>query len=35
VSGAFLVVMGAALMFDLVFRLNTWILRLFPFQPAI
>jgi len=34
-SGAFLVVMGAALMFDLVFRLNTWILRLFPFQPAI
>lgn len=34
-SGAFLVVMGAALMFDLIFRLNTWILRLFPFRPAI
>jgi cytochrome c-type biogenesis protein len=35
VSGALLIVMGAALMFDLVFRLNTWILRLIPFQPAI
>jgi cytochrome c-type biogenesis protein len=35
ISGAFLVVMGAALMFDLVFKLNTWILRLIPFQPAI
>ena len=35
VSGGFLVVMGAALMFDLVFRLNTWILRLFPFRPAL
>jgi len=34
-SGAFLVAMGAALMFDLIFRLNTWILRLFPFRPAI
>lgn len=34
-SGAFLIVMGAALMFDLVFRLNAWILRLFPFRPAI
>lgn len=34
-SGAFLVVMGAALMFDLVFQLNAWILRLFPFRPAI
>lgn len=34
-SGGFLVVMGAALMFDLIFRFNTWILRLFPFRPAI
>ncbi len=34
-SGAFLVVMGTALMFDLIFRLNSWILRLFPFRPAI
>lgn len=35
VSGGFLVVMGAALMFDLVFQLNAWILRLFPFRLAI
>lgn len=35
VSGVFLVVMGTAMMFDLVFRLNTWILRLFPFRPAL
>lgn len=34
-SGAFLIVMGAALMFDLIFRLNSWILRLVPFRPAI
>jgi len=34
-SGAFLVVMGAAMIFDLVFRLNTWILRVFPFRPAL
>src|SRR5438552_1837660 len=34
-SGAFLVAMGTALMFDLIFRLNTLILRLFPFRPAI
>ncbi len=34
-SGAFLVVMGTALMFDLIFRFNTWILRLVPFRPAI
>ncbi len=34
-SGAFLVLMGAALIFDLIFRLNAWILRLFPFRPAI
>jgi cytochrome c-type biogenesis protein len=35
VSGAFLVVMGGAMVFDLVFRLNTWILRFFPFRPAL
>lgn len=35
VSGAFLVVMGGAMIFDLVFRLNTWILRVFPFRPAL
>lgn len=34
-SGAFLVVMGTAMIFDLVFRLNTWILRLVPFRPAL
>jgi cytochrome c-type biogenesis protein len=34
-SGAFLVVMGTALMFDLIYQLNTWILRLVPFQPVI
>jgi len=34
-SGGFLVVMGAAMIFDLVFRLNTWILRIFPFRPAL
>lgn len=34
-SGAFLVLMGTALIFDLIFRLNAWILRLFPFRPAI
>jgi len=35
VSGAFLVLMGAALIFDLIFRLNALILRLVPFRPAI
>ncbi len=35
VSGAFLVIMGVALVFDMVFRLNGWILRLFPFRPVI
>jgi cytochrome c-type biogenesis protein len=35
VSGAFLVVMGAALMFDLIFQLNAWIFRLIPFRPAL
>jgi len=34
-SGAFLVAMGTALVFDLIFRFNTWILRLFPFRPVI
>lgn len=34
-SGAFLVAMGAALALDLIFRFNTWILRLFPFRPVI
>lgn len=34
-SGAFLVVMGTAMIFDLVFRLNTWILRFVPFRPAL
>ncbi len=34
-SGAFLVVMGAALLFDWVYRLNTWILQAFPFRPAL
>jgi cytochrome c-type biogenesis protein len=35
VSGAFLVVMGTALVFDLVFRLNAWILQVFPVRPAL
>ncbi len=34
-SGVFLVAMGAALALDLIFRFNTWILRLFPFRPVI
>jgi len=34
-SGGFLVVMGTAMIFDLVFRLNTWILRIVPFRPAL
>src|SRR3989449_3078770 len=34
-SGAFLVVMGGALLFDLVFRLNAWILQIFPVRPAL
>ncbi len=34
-SGAFLVVMGTALLFDWVFRLNAWILHVIPFQPAL
>ncbi|MGH2348748.1 MAG: cytochrome c biogenesis protein CcdA, partial [bacterium] len=35
VSGGFLVVMGAALMFDLIFQLNAWIFRFLPFRPAL
>jgi cytochrome c-type biogenesis protein len=34
-SGVFLVIMGAALLFDLVFRLNAWILQVFPLRPAL
>lgn len=34
-SGAFLVVMGTALLFDWVFRLNAWILQAFPVRPAL
>jgi cytochrome c-type biogenesis protein len=34
-SGVFLVVMGAALVFDLVFRLNAWILQVFPIRPPL
>ena len=34
-SGAFLVVMGGALLFDLMFRLNAWILQIFPVRPAL
>lgn len=34
-SGAFLVLLGSAMVLDLVFRLNTWILRIFPFRPAL
>ncbi len=35
VSGTFLVVMGIALMFDMVFRLNGWLLRIIPFRPGV
>jgi hypothetical protein len=35
VSGVFLVVMGAALLFDLVYRLDAWILQAFPVRPAL
>jgi len=34
-SGAFLAVMGGALLFDLVFRLNAWILQIFPVRPPL
>jgi cytochrome c-type biogenesis protein len=35
VSGVFLLVMGAAMVTDLLFSLNTWILQLVPFRPVI
>jgi len=35
VSGAFLLVMGTAMVTDLLFALNTWIFRLVPFRLAI
>jgi cytochrome c-type biogenesis protein len=35
VSGVFLLIMGAAMVADLLFSLNTWILRLVPFRPVI
>lgn len=35
VSGVFLVIMGVALVTDALFTLNTWILRLVPFRPAL
>ena len=34
-SGGFLVAMGTALMFDLIYRFNAWILRLVPLSPVI
>jgi cytochrome c-type biogenesis protein len=34
-SGVFLLVMGVAMVTDVLFALNTWILRLFPFRPAL
>lgn len=35
VSGVFLLVMGVAMVTDLLFSLNAWILRLVPFRPVI
>lgn len=35
VSGVFLLVMGAAMVTDVLFSLNTWIFRLVPFRPTI
>lgn len=35
VSGVFLVAMGGALLFDLVFRFNAWILQVVPFRPGL
>jgi cytochrome c-type biogenesis protein len=35
VSGIFLLVMGAAMVTDLLFALNTWIFQLVPIRPAI
>ena len=34
-GGVFLVIMGTALLFDLVFRLNAWILQVVPVGPAL
>jgi len=34
-SGVFLVIMGTALLFDLVFRLNAWILQVIPIRPVL
>ena len=34
-GGVFLVIMGTALLFDLVFRLNAWILQVVPVRPAL
>ncbi len=34
-SGVFLVVMGTALLFDVIFRLNAWILQVSPIRPAL
>jgi len=34
-SGAFLVVMGLALVTDLMYTVNTWLFRLLPFRPAL
>ncbi|MBI3998719.1 MAG: cytochrome c biogenesis protein CcdA, partial [Armatimonadetes bacterium] len=35
VSGVFLLVMGTAMVTDLLFTLNTWLIRLVPFRPVI
>lgn len=35
VSGVFLLVMGTAMVTDLLFTLNTWLIRLVPIRPAI
>jgi cytochrome c-type biogenesis protein len=35
VSGVFLLVMGAAMVTDMLFSFNAWILRLVPFRPVI
>jgi cytochrome c-type biogenesis protein len=35
ISGVFLLVMGMAMVTDMLFSLNTWILRLVPFRPTI
>jgi cytochrome c-type biogenesis protein len=35
VSGIFLLLMGAAMVTDMLFSFNTWILRLVPYRPAI